>query len=638
VRRSPSRFVIFMVIFQAVAHFRSVHARVDFSWCCPVKAPNQGSASPLVIRRGGLFLDGRPFQFRCGELHFSRIPRAYWRHRLRMLRALGLNAVSPYVFWNAHEPAPGKFVFQGEADVAAFVRLAAAEGLHVILRPGPYVCAEWDFGGLPPWLLATPDLRVRCSDPRYLAAARAWLLRLGRELAPLQRSRGGPILLVQVENEYGSYGRDPAYLAFVRDTLRAAGFAGPFFTCDGPDALAAGSVRGAMPVANFPLDPAGAFRKLRAFRPGTPLACGEFYPGTFDHWGRTHNRVPTSRSTTVLGWMLEHDASFSLYMAHGGTSFGFSAGANTGPAGEYQPAVTSYDFDSPIDETGRPNAKFHALRRLIQRHTATPLPPIPPPPAALITLPRVALTESAALLDHLPRPRRDPQPRPMEAYGQSHGLILYRSRLDPGAAAKLTIRELHDYGHVYLDGKRVARLDRRLGQNSVEVPRRRRAVQLDILVEAMGRVNYGPHMLDRKGITQWVEFPTPYPAGVVMGWEIFRLPLDAAHLGRLRWRRAPARGPAFHRGHFRLRATGDTHLDLRGWTKGHVWINGHHLGRFWHIGPQQTLYVPGCWLRRGRNEVIVLDLERPTRGSVVGRAAPVLDRDARGRRTLAWHP
>jgi len=601
-----------------------------------VKASTRGSASQLVVRPDGFVLDGRPFQYRCGELHFSRIPRAYWPHRLRMLRALGLNAVSPYIFWSVHEPAHGKYVFRGEADVAAFVRLAAAEGLKVLLRPGPYVCAEWDFGGLPPWLLATPDIRVRCCDPRFLAAARAWLLRLGRELAPLQSSRGGPIILVQVENEYGSYGDDQRYLAFVRDTLRAAGFTVPLFTCDGPDAFARGSVRGAFPVANFPLDPAGAFRKLRRFRPDAPLACGEFYPGWFDHWGKTHNRVKPARSTQVLGWMLERGVSFSLYMAHGGTSFGFSAGANTGPAGEYLPAVTSYDYGSPIDEGGRVTTKFRVLRRLFQRHSATPLPPVPAAPP-LIAVPRFRLTESAALLDHLPRPQRDVQPRPMEAYGQSYGLILYRSKLWAGAAARLTIRDLHDYGQVYLDDHRVAVLDRRLGQNGVDVPARRRDQRLDILVEGMGRVNYGPHLLDRKGITQWVEFPTPYPAGVVMGWEIFNLPLDAAQLRRLRWKKSSARGPAFHRGYFSLRATGDTHLDLRGWIKGHVWVNGHHLGRFWRIGPQQTMYVPGCWLRRGRNEVIVLDLERVTRGSLAGLTVPVLDRDARGRRTVEWH-
>ncbi|QYM79230.1 beta-galactosidase [Horticoccus luteus] len=592
----------------------------------------------LIVQRDGFLRHGQPFQFRSGELHFSRVPRPYWRHRLRMMRAMGLNSVSPYLFWAVHEPQPGRFNFRGEADMAAFVRLAAQEGMNVILRPGPYVCAEWDFGGLPPWLLATPDIRVRCSDERYLTAMRRWLRRMGRELAPLQSTRGGPIILVQVENEYGSYGDDGAYLASVREALTEVGFDVPFFTCDGPDAVARGAVAGAFPVANFPLDPADAFAKLRAFSPATPLACGEFYPGTFDHWGESHNRVPISRSTEVVGWMLERKVSFSLYMAHGGTSFGFSAGANTGPAGEYQATVTSYDYDSPIDEGGGPTEKYRALRALIQAHTPERLPPVPGPVAPAIAVRRFALTESAALLEHLPRPVRDPQPRPMEAYGQAHGLILYRSRLAAGAAGRLTVREVHDYGHVYLDGRRVAVLDRRLGQNAVDVAARPAAVQLDILVEAMGRVNYGPHILDRKGITQWVEFPVPYPAGVVMNWEVFNLPLDRTQWRRLKWRAGQVAGPAFHRGSFTLRTTGDTYLDLRGWSKGYVWINGHNLGRFWRIGPQQTLYVPGCWLKRGRNEVIVLDLEREKRGSVAGRRTPVLGENERGEACEQWHP
>jgi beta-galactosidase len=592
---------------------------------------NAVSTSKLLPRRDGFSLDGQPLQLRSGEIHPSRVPRSYWRHRIRMLRAMGLNAVSPYVFWNVHEPAPGRFNFRGDADLAAFVRMAAAEGMHVVLRPGPYVCGEWDFGGLPPWLLATPDIRVRCSDPRYCAAVRRWLLRLGRELAPLQSTRGGPILLVQVENEYGSYGDDRAYMAFVRDTLCTAGFDVPLFTCDGPDAFARGALPGTLPVVNYPADPAAAFAKLRAHSPHTPPACGEFYPGFFDHFGEPHQRIATERSEECVGWMLERGISFSLYMAHGGTTWGFYAGANTDFAdGHYQPTVSSYDFDAPVDETGGATEKYHRLRALLQKHTPAPLPPVPAPAAPAIAIPRFTLTESAALLEYLPRPIRDVQPRPMEVYGQHHGLILYRNRLHAGPAAKLTIRELHDYGHVRLDGRRLAVLDRRLGQNSVNLPARARPAPLDILVEAMGRVNYGPAMLDRKGITERVEFPSPYPAGVLMGWDVFKLPCDAAHLRRLKWKKKTAAGPAFHRGFFNLTQTGDTHLDLRGWTKGLVWVNGHHLGRFWHIGPQQTLYLPGCWLKRGRNEVIVLDLERPERGSLAGLPVPVLDRDTAG--------
>lgn len=583
------------------------------------KAP---PVSTLVPQRDGFLLDGQPFQIRSGEMHFARVPRPYWRHRLQMARAMGLNTVSAYLFWSVHEPRPGEFVFTGQADVAAYVRLAAAEGLKVILRPGPYACAEWDFGGLPPWLLATPDIRVRCSDARFTAAARRYLLAVGRELAKLQISRGGPILLVQVENEYGSYGDDHAYMAFLRDTLVEAGFDVPLFTCDGPGAFRRGSVAKTFPVANFPEGPEENLRELRAFSPDTPLACGEFYPGWFDHWGERNAPVGPERSTRVLGWMHERKISFSIYMFHGGTSFGYSAGANTGRNDEYQPTTSSYDYGSPLTEAGWPNTKFTALRTLFSQDAAAPLPPVPAT-LPVIAVPRFSLTESAALFDHLPKPVRDVQPRPMEAYGQNYGLILYRSRLHAGPGAKLTIRELHDYGHVYLDGRRHAVLDRRLGQNATEIPVRPADVALDILVEAMGRVNYGPFILDRKGITDHVAFPVPYPAGIVMGWQVYNLPCDDAYLKKLKFGKKPRPGPAFHRGFFSVKATGDTFLDLRGWQKGLVWVNGHHLGRFWHIGPQQTLFLPGCWLKQGRNEVVVLDLESTGRGSLAGLKAPV---------------
>lgn len=587
------------------------------------KAP---PVSTLVPQRDGFRLDGQPFQIRSGEMHFARIPRPYWRHRLQMARALGLNTVSAYLFWNVHEPTPGDFTFTGQADAAEYIRLAAAEGLKVILRPGPYACAEWDFGGLPSWLLATPDIRVRCMDERFTAAARRYLLAVGKELAKFQITRGGPILLVQVENEYGSYGDDRAYLAFVRDTLVEAGFEVPLFTCDGPGAFARGSVPKAFPVANFPDDPEGSLRQLREFSPDTPPACGEYYPGWFDHWGERNAPVGVERSTRVLGWMMERKVSFSIYMAHGGTSFGFSAGANTGPADEYQPTTSSYDYGAPIDEAGRPTEKFTALRKLFTAHLAgEALPPVPEAPQPLIAIPRFTLTESAALFDHLPKPVRDVQPRPMEMYGQDYGLILYRAKLPAGPAARLTIRELHDYGHVYLDGRRHAVLDRRLGQNATEVPARKVDTPLDLLVEAMGRVNYGPFMLDRKGITEHVAFPVPYPAGVVMGWQIFNLPCDAAFLKKLKFGRKPRPGPAFHRGFFSLKETGDTFLDTRGWQKGLAWVNGHPLGRYWHIGPQQTLYVPGCWLKKGRNEVVLFDLENTGRGSLAGLKHAVKD-------------
>lgn len=586
-----------------------------------------GRTQPAFMVSGQTFLyDGKPFQIRSGEMHFARIPRDYWRQRLELAKAMGLNTVCAYLFWNQHEPRPGDFDFSGNADAGSFVRMAKETGLKVILRPGPYSCAEWDFGGMPPWLLAIPDIRLRCSDARFVAAARRYLLRVGKELAPLQATRGGPIILVQVENEYGSYGDDKAYLAAIRDALRDAGFDVPLFTCDGPEALARGSVAGAIPVANFGSSPGENLAALRRFSPGTPAACGEYYPGWFDHWGEEHHTREARAIMPDIEELLNTAAGFSIYMFQGGTSFGFCAGANARPDGRYEPVVTSYDYDAPLDEAGRPTPKYFALRALFAKHqpagealpevpTAEPAAPVPP----------ILFTESASLFDNLPDPIADIQPRPMEAYGQSQGLILYRSSLDPGNRAPLTVRELHDYGLIFVGGRLLGTLDRRAGEKRIEIPARDSRVPLDILVEAMGRVNYGPFMIDRKGITERVEFPVPYPAGVVMNWQVYPLPLDGAYLAGLRYLPAARAGPAFHRGRFLIRSPSDTFLDLRGWNKGMVWVNGHNLGRFWRVGPQQTLYLPGCWLRRGENEIVLFDFESAVRAPVPGLAEPVLN-------------
>lgn len=583
--------------------------------------------APFQVTPTGFLLHGKPFQVRSGELHFARIPREYWRHRLEMARAMGLNTVCAYLFWNIHEPAPGEFVFSDIGDVKAFVLLAQEVGLKVILRPGPYACAEWDFGGLPAWLLAIPNLRLRCSFPPFVEAARRYLLRVGEELAPLQITRGGPILLVQVENEYGSYGDDHEYMTVVRDTLREAGFDVPLFTCDGPGAFERGSVDGAFPVANFNDDPAAAFKILKDFSPDTPTMCGEYYPGWFDHWGVEHHTRTMDSMLHDLETMLQSSSGFSIYMFHGGTSFGFTAGANADLDGRFMPQTTSYDYDAPLDEAGRPTAKFHALRELFGRfpEAEAGLLPAVPESNPVISIAPIAFTQSASLFENLPATIHDVQPRSMEHYGQNNGLILYRSRLFRGQEAPLTIRELHDYGLVFTGGEHIATLDRRLGQNRVQIAQREADLDIDILVEGMGRINYGPFILDPKGITGRVEFPVPFAAGLVMNWEVYPLPLDAAYMSALQFNDEPATGPAFHRAVFDLESVGDTFLDTRGWNKGFVWINGHNLGRHWEIGPQQTLYVPGCWLKQGDNEIILFDFESKSRGTVQGLAEPVLD-------------
>ncbi len=596
----------------------------------PNKSPS--SLRKLEVRGDGFRLDGKPLQLRSGEIHFSRVPRPYWRHRLQAAKAMGLNTVCAYLFWNVHEPRPGKFDFKGQADAAAFVRLAGSLGLHVILRPGPYACAEWDFGGLPAWLLKNPDARLRCDDRAFTDAAKRYLKRVGKELAPLQSTRGGPILLVQVENEYGSYGSDRAYMETVRDSLRRAGFDTPLFTCDGPESLAMGGVEGAFPVINFGENAKHHLKVLKKFSPNTPAACGEYYPGWFDHWGRPHQTKGTDGLLKEMDVLMDEAAMFSIYMFHGGTSFGLRAGANVNLAGEYMPQTTSYDYDAPLDEAGAPTAKYFALRALIAKKLAkrgsdesAALPAVPAT-SRRGTLEPIRITQSAGLFEALKdvTPIRDIQPRSMESYGQNEGFILYRARMPAGRPAALTPREVRDYALVFADGKHIGTIDRRLGQKSIEVGARARDQRLDILVEAMGRVNYGAHIIDRKGVTERVDFYYPY-MGVLMGWEIFPLPMDAAFRRRLVYQSKALKGPAFHRGTFDAPERADTFLDMRGWDKGCVWVNGRNLGRYWRIGPQQTLYLPGCWLKAKGNEIVIFDLHAARRSELRGLKQPVLD-------------
>ena len=588
----------------------------------PTMGQTNGS---FVIGDADFLLNGRPYQMRGGELHYTRIPREYWAHRLQMARAMGLNTITVSLFWNVHEPRPGKFDFSGNADIAAFCRQAQREGLKVILGSGPYSCAEWDFGGLPWWLLKDPNLRVRTRDPRFMEAAGRYLKAVGEQLAPLQVTRGGPIILVRVEGEYGAYGQDKQYIGQLRELLKATGFDGvSFFTVDMPSRLKSATLDDLFCAIDFQGPPAEAFRKLREVRPTGPLMCGEWYPGWFDTWGLPSLREGRSaKNTEGIAWMLEHNVSFSLYMAHGGTSFGFSSGANGPP---FHPLVTSYDYGAPISEAGWEMPKYRAYRDLLLKHLASG-EVIPNPPARLpvIQIPALELPERAALFENLPEAKKERRPRNMEAYDQAHGCVLYRTTLPVGGGEQLAIRELHDYGVVFVGGHRIGTIDRRLKPKPVVLPTRTNVVGLDILVEAAGHINYGAAMqFDLKGITEKVQLlGGPLPRELI-GWEVFNLPLDDEYLANLRYSKGGGDGPAFYRGRFELGQVGDTFLDLRGWGKGMVWVNGHNLGRYWRIGPQQTLYCPGPWLKRGRNEVVVFELNAPVKPVIAGLAEPVL--------------
>jgi beta-galactosidase len=565
-------------------------------------------------------LDGKPFQIISGEMHYPRIPREYWRDRLKMARAMGLNTISTYVFWNLHEPRPGIYDFSGQLDVAEFIRMAQEEGLFVILRPGPYVCAEWDLGGLPSWLLADPKMILRSNDPKFMEPAGRWLARLGKELAPLQLAHGGPIIAVQVENEYGSFDSDKVYLKHIYDLIANAGFGGSLlYTADGPERLANGTLPGVPAVANFgPGEAKEAFAKLAAFRPNQPLMAGEYWAGWFDSWGGKHAATDAALQTRELEWMLAQGYSVNLYMFHGGTTFGFMNGANFEKA--YQPETSSYDYDAALDESGRPTAKYYEFRKVIAAHDPGNKLPEVSIARPLISVPEFRLSEVSSLWANLGTAIESEDLRPMEMVGQSYGYILYQTQIAGPISGELRLEGMNDYAKVYLNGTERGTLDTRLDQNALALHSEASKNTLQILVENGGRINFSKHLRDqRKGLSGTVTLGgTP-----LHGWKIYPLPMAGSSDVAFHRTKSGGSGPALNQGHFTLSKTGDTFLRISGTGKGTAWVNGHALGRFWDIGPQQTLYLPAPWLKVGVNEVVVFALDGDAELKVQGLSRPV---------------
>ncbi|MGB2635459.1 MAG: glycoside hydrolase family 35 protein [Candidatus Acidiferrum sp.] len=586
----------------------------------------QPAPGTFTVHDGQFLLNGKPFRIISGEMHYARIPRDYWRARFRMAKAMGLNAVTTYVFWNTHEPRPGVYDFSGNLDVAEFIREAQQEGLYVILRPGPYACAEWEFGGFPAWLLKDHSTTVRSRDPKFMEPAARWIHRLGQELAPLQIGNGGPIILVQVENEYGSFGDDHAYMQDIHRMLVEAGFTkSQLYTADGADEVAAGSLPDLPVGINFGGGDAGAaqeeFAKLKKLRPNGPYFNSEFWDGWFDHWGGKHGVTNAANEAANLDWMLRQGYSVSLYMFHGGTSFGWMNGANS-DGKNYEPDVTSYDYNAPLDESGRPTLKYVSFRDVIAKATGT-TPPAVPTVAPAIKIPEFKLEEAVSLWKVLPAPVRSEQALSMEDLDQAYGYILYRKQLDGPVEGDLVLDELHDYAQIYLDGKLVGTLDRRVAQNHLRLKVPASGGRLDILVENTGRINFNVVLRgERKGITKQVTLV----GKPLAGWNIYSIPMtDPA---KLAFNGTDCAGPCFYRATFRTDAPADTFLDTSAFGKGEVWLNGRPLGRIWNIGPQKTLYVPGPWLHAGENEVVVFDLNGGSARALLGHDQPILDSHA----------
>ena len=586
--------------------------------------------------KGTFLLNGKPFVVKAAELHYPRIPKAYWEHRIQLCKELGMNTICLYVFWNAHEPQPGVYDFTGQNDLAEFCRLCQQNGLYVILRPGPYVCAEWEMGGLPWWLLKKKDIRLREDDPYFLERVALFEEQVARQVAGLTIQHGGPIIMVQVENEYGSYGTNKAYVSQVRDIVRRHFGDVTLFQCDWASNFTQNGLDDLLWTMNFGT---GAnidqqFERLRQLRPDSPLMCSEFWSGWFDKWGANHETRPAADMIAGIDEMLSKGISFSLYMTHGGTNWGHWAGANS-PG--FAPDVTSYDYDAPISESGQTTPKYWELRKTLARYMYGERQAKVPAALPVTAVPAFRFTEVAPLFDNLPAARQSRDIHCMEDYDQGYGSILYRTTLPALAKnAVLTVSEAHDYAQVFLDGRFVGKLDRRNNEKQLVLPACRKGARLDILVEAMGRVNFGRAIKDYKGITDKVELTVDtdgYPFVCnLKNWEVFNLHDTYEAYRDLHFQPLPETAPdggrhvpGVYRATFQVKRPADTFLNFETWGKGLVYVNGHALGRIWEIGPQQTLYVPGCWLKKGANELLVFDIIGPKDTRSEGLRQPLLD-------------
>lgn len=574
--------------------------------------------STFTIEGKQFLYNGSPVRIIGGAMHYYRIVPQYWKDRLLKLKACGFNTVETCVPWNLHEPEEGRFNFEGIADITRFIELAHELGLFVIIRPSPYTCAEWEFGGFPAWLLQHSDIQLRSSDPYYLEKVDHYYDVLMEKLRPYLCTQGGPIIAMQIENEYGSYGNDKAYLEHLRIGMIKRGIDVLLFTSDGPTdyMLQGGTLPNVLATVNFGSRPEQAFDKLLEYQPDKPVVCMEYWNGWFDHWGEEHHVRDHAEVAEVLDRILASGASVNFYMFHGGTNFGFYNGANY--SDKYEPTVTSYDYHALLNEAGDITEKYLAIREVIGKYVELPDIPLPAP-APKMNLGPIQMTEQAGLfeaLDRLSQPIKSPYPVTMEKLGQDYGFILYETNIPgPLGKSKLAVQEIRDRALVYLNGEYQGVIDRNTHDPSLhvsetdillEIPKG--GAKLSLLVENMGRINYGWKLKDPKGITEGVRLGQQF----LYDWTIYSLPLK--DLSALRFEPAPMEpdntltGPRFHKATITLDRIADTFLQLEGWTKGAAYINGFNLGRYWEVGPQKTLYVPAPLLREGDNELILFEL------------------------------
>ena len=574
----------------------------------------------FTIGADDFLVDGQPFRILSGALHYFRVHPDQWVDRITKARAMGLNTIETYVPWNAHAPEPGTFRVDGGLDLGRFLHLIHQAGMRAIVRPGPYICAEWDNGGLPAWLLRDPTIKVRTSEPGFLRATRHYLQQVLTVVAPHQIDHGGPVILVQVENEYGAYGSDRAYLQALTDYTRAAGITVPLVTVDQPtdEMLPAGSLPGLHRTASFGSRSAERLQTLRRHQPTGPLMCGEFWAGWFDHWGGIHHRTPVAAQAADLDDLLASGASVNIYMFHGGTNFGTTSGAND--KGRYQPTLTSYDYDAPLDEAGRPTAKFHAFREVIARHAPVP-DDIPPAgePAPCTSAPWQDRVDVLTGLDRWGTWTTHDAVPTFDELSTDDRVMALRTALVPrsgGRSRVLRVGEVRDRVWAFVDGRPVGVLDR--SDHGTCLTLGDADGVLTLIVEDQGRVNYGPRIGEPKGLIGTVTVDGD-PVGP---WQVLTLDLDRTPTlfdapRPVSGAAAALAGPVAARAVLHLDKPADLFLDTTGWGKGLAWCNGFALGRYWNRGPQRTLYVPGPVTRAGDNDVVVLEFE--TMGSPVAR-------------------
>lgn len=571
----------------------------------------------LTIKGNQFLLDGEPIHIYSGVVHYFRHPREYWRDRLLKLKAAGFNCVETYTCWNMHEPKKGEFHFEDNLDIGAFLDLAQELGLWAIVRPGPYICAEIDMGGLPSWLLKDREMQLRCMYQPYLDAVTDYYRELFKYLKPRQDSEGGPIIAMQVENEYGSYGNDKVYLEWIRDLMVDCGMTVLPFTSDGPYdvCLSGGAVDGIYACGNFGGHADMAFESMEEFRPNQPFMCMEFWGGWYHHMLYPHEKRPPAEVVDELSRIIAHDGNFNYWVFAGGTTFGFYAGATTTDGRIYDAIASTYDDDALLTEWGDYTEKFHAVRKLLHEVQGKELGELPPSPR-VTDYGRIPVTKKGGVLTS---PRavkgtfKSPWPLTLEDCGQDFGLMNYRTVLTGNyspikawnSIPHLNANGINDRAHVYVNGKYLATFYRNDNlTHSVALPDGlKKGDVIDVLVEAMGRINYGPNMRDRKGLAGQVMIGQQ----ILHHWEMTSIPLD--NVADLDYNGLPEYGPTVLSATLTTDDPTDTFIDVTNLKKGVVFVNGKNIGRYWNISTQQTLYIPGCWLKKGDNEIVAVDFD-----------------------------